>query len=83
MLALSQVMKLIESLTQMLIPDFFDVTAGSLMVGSAVMFALGFHRMFAVYMNERLRMSVNNVLEELADKPPFKEGEEKWKDELK
>jgi hypothetical protein len=48
--------------------DVFDVTAGVLLMGSAAMFAWGFHRMYAVYLNERLKMSVNSVLDELLEK---------------
>jgi hypothetical protein len=50
------------------ITDVFDVTAGVLLMGSAAMFAWGFHRMYAVYLNERLKMSVNSVLDELLEK---------------
>jgi hypothetical protein len=69
LLASSQVPNLIASLMQIqLAADFFLVPSAVLLVGSAIMFALGFQRMYAIYLNEKLKMSVNNVLDELLEK---------------
>ncbi len=69
LLAASQVPNLIASLMQIqLAADFFLVPSAVLLVGSAIMFALGFQRMYAIYLNERLKMSVNTVLDELLEK---------------
>ncbi len=69
LLALSQVPSLIASLMQVeLAADFFLVPSAVLLVGSAFMFAIGFQRMYAIYRNEKLKMSVNTVLDELLEK---------------
>ncbi len=48
--------------------DAFGVPAGILLMGSAVMFAWGFHRMYSVYLNERFKMNVNQVLDQLLER---------------
>ena len=48
--------------------DYLAVPAAILLVGSALMFAQGFHKMYSVYLNEKLKMSVNSVLDELMEK---------------
>ncbi|MGI0081512.1 MAG: hypothetical protein ACRECH_18075 [Nitrososphaerales archaeon] len=69
LLAASQVPSLITSLMQVqLVFDFFLVPSAVLLVGSALMFALGFQKMYAIYRNEKLKMSVNTVLDELLEK---------------
>jgi len=68
-LAMSQAMNLVQSivfLNNQNFASFFDVTSVTLLVSSAVMFAIGFHKMFAVYLNERLRAKVHSALEELS-----------------
>jgi hypothetical protein len=68
-LALSQAMNLVQSiisLQNVQFSNFLDVTSVTLLVSSAVMFAIGFHKMYAVYLNERLKVKVHNALEELA-----------------
>lgn len=50
------------------VTDAFEIPAAILLMSSAGMFAWGFHRMYAVYLNERLKMSVNTVLDELLEK---------------
>ena len=69
-LALSQIMNLVQSiiiLQNEQFANFFDVTSVTLLVSSAVMFAIGFHKMYAVYLNERLKVKVHSALEELAN----------------
>ena len=81
-LALSQAMNLVESLISIQntnFANFFEVTAVTLLVSSAVMFAIGFHKMYAVYLNERLRTKVHNALEELSEE----QETEHWQNELR
>ncbi len=69
-LALSQAMNLVQSIVVLQneqFANFFDVTSVTLLVHSAVMFAIGFHKMYAVYLNERLKVKVHSALEELAN----------------
>ena len=69
-LALSQAMNLVQSIVSLQnqqFANFFDVTSVTLLVSSAVMFAIGFHKMYAVYLNERLKVKVHTALEELAN----------------
>jgi hypothetical protein len=68
LLAISQVPYLLTTGLGVSMTDIFAVPAGVLLVGSAIMFAWGFHRMYAVYLNEKLKMSVNSVLDELLEK---------------
>lgn len=68
LLAVSQVPYLLAAALGTSVADEFGIPAGILLVGSATMFAWGFHRMYAVYLNERLKMNVNNVLDELLEK---------------
>ncbi len=68
LLAASQVPDLLASALKTTVGDEFGIPAGILLVGSAGMFAWGFHRMYAVYRNEKLKMSVNHVLDELLEK---------------
>ena len=81
-LALSQVMNLIQSIVVLQNVQFaslFDVTSVTLLVSSAVMFAIGFHKMYAVYLNERLKVKVKSALEELATEQEMAE----WQDKLR
>jgi hypothetical protein len=68
LLACSQVPYLVAAALNTTVADEFAIPAGILLVGSAMMFAWGFHRMYAVYLNERLKMNVNNVLDELLER---------------
>jgi hypothetical protein len=68
LLATSQVPYLIAAALNTSVADEFGIPSGILLMGSAAMFAWGFHRMYAVYLNERLKMNVNNVLDELLEK---------------
>lgn len=69
LLAASQVPNLIASLIQVqLAADFFLVPSAVLLVGSAIMFAVGFQKMYSIYLNEKLKMSVNTVLDGLLEK---------------
>jgi hypothetical protein len=43
------------------------------------MFAMGFHKMYAVYLNERLKVKVKSALEELATEQEVAE----WQDKLR
>jgi hypothetical protein len=81
-LALSQAMNLVQSLIILQneqFANFFDVTSVTLLVSSAVMFAIGFHKMYAVYLNERLKVKVHTALEELANDQEMAE----WQDKLR
>lgn len=82
LLAASQVPYLLASVLDMPAGDVFTVPAGVLLMGSAAMFAWGFHKMYAVYLNERLKMSVNSVLDELLEKESSFE-EEKFQGQYK
>jgi hypothetical protein len=81
-LALSQVMNLVQSIVVLQNQQFanlFDIVAVTLLVSSAVMFAMGFHKMYAVYLNERLKVKVHSALEELANDQEVAE----WQDKLR
>jgi len=43
------------------------------------MFAIGFHKMYAVYLNERLKVKVHSALEELANE----QEAEDWQSKLR
>jgi hypothetical protein len=68
LLAASQVPYLLANALNTPAGDEFGVPAGILLMGSAGMFAWGFHRMYAVYLNEKFKMNVNHVLDELIEK---------------
>ena len=68
LLAISQVSNTIDSATQAVAADFYSVTSAVLLVGAALMFAIGFHKMYAVYLNEKTRMNVNTILDDLLGK---------------
>ena len=79
-LALSQVMNLVQSiivLQNQQFANFFDIVSVTLLVSSAVMFAMGFHKMYAVYLNERLKVKVHSALEELANDQEMAEWQNK------
>lgn len=79
-LALSQAMNLVQSIVVLQneqFANFFDVTSVTLLVSSAVMFAIGFHKMYAVYLNERLKAKVHSALEELAGNQEMAEWQNK------
>ena len=81
-LTLSQAMNLVQSFVVLQNQQFaslFDVTSVTLLVSSAVMFAIGFHKMYAVYLNERLKAKVKSALEELANEQELAE----WQDKLR
>jgi hypothetical protein len=81
-LALSQAMNLVQSiviLQNLQFANFLDVTSVTLLVSSAVMFAIGFHKMYAVYLNERLKVKVHSALEELANE----QDAEDWQSKLR
>jgi hypothetical protein len=68
LLAASQVPYLLASALNTSAGDQFGIPAGILLMGSAIMFAWGFHRMYAVYLNEKFKAGVNRVLDELLEK---------------
>jgi|SRR5579875_487820 len=76
LLATSQIPNLIVTMLNISYADIFAVPSGVLLVGSAIMFALGFHKMYEVYLNEKLKMSVNKVLDELLESDLTMEQEE-------
>jgi len=79
-LALSQAMNLVQSiviLQNLSFANFLDVTSVTLLVSSAVMFAIGFHKMYAVYLNERLKVKVHSALEELANEQDVEDWQSK------
>ncbi len=79
LVALSQVPNLIASIESSSNLDFLAVTSLTLLLGSAIMFAKGFHKIYAVYLNEKMKMEVNSVLSELVERQTEKEeGEKAW-----
>lgn len=77
MLALSETMNLIDTY----VPtggNFFLVTSAVLVVGSGFMFALGFQKMYSVYLNERIRTRVYDALEDLSEVEHKKEESPGW-----
>lgn len=68
LLAASQVINIMNVAIANAIGDFFAVVSVSLLVGSAIMFAFGFHKMYFVYLNEKMRMSVASALGGLLEK---------------
>lgn len=82
LLASSQVPYLLATALNTTLADEFAIPAGILLMGSAAMFAWGFHRMYAVYLNERLKMNVNNVLDDLLEREA-KIDEEKFQGQYK
>jgi hypothetical protein len=83
LLALSQVINTIVSSVWVSETDYFTVTSCVLLVGSAFMIAIGFHKMYSIYLNEKARMNVNSILHELLDKESPKEEGSKWQSELR
>ena len=67
LVSLSQIPSLLMSLMAVSDSDIFVVPSAILMVGAALMFAMGFHKVYAVYLNERLKMKVNSALDELLE----------------
>ena len=79
-LALSQAMNLVQSivvLQNVQFANLFDIISVTLLVSSAVMFAIGFQKMYAVYLNERLKVKVHSALEELANDQEMAEWQNK------
>jgi hypothetical protein len=68
LLAVSQIPNLIASAVYIPNDDFLAVTSVVLLVGSALMFASGFHKIYAVYLNEKLKMNVESALSELVER---------------
>ena len=85
LLACSQISNTIDSVTQTLVTDFYAVTSAVLFVGAAMMFASGFHKMYAIYLNEKTRMNVNSILDDLLDKEKdgLKEERAKWQGDFR
>src|SRR5579862_5595071 len=70
LLAVSQLPNLVTSAlgNAATFSDVLSVPVGVLLVGSAGMFAWGIHRMYSVFLNEKLKMTVKTELEDLLDK---------------
>ncbi len=68
LLAASQIPYLMAIALNLAVAEEFEIPAGILLMGSAGMFAWGFHRLYSVYLNEKLKASVNHVLDELLEK---------------
>ena len=85
LLACSQVCNTVTTLTQTAVNDFYAVTSGVLFMGAALMFASGFHKMYAIYLNEKTRMNVNSILDDLLDKEKEDLAEEraKWQGDFR
>ncbi|HZW57394.1 MAG TPA: hypothetical protein VFF30_13985 [Nitrososphaerales archaeon] len=83
LLAVSQVTSFLEASSGISANDFFVVTSVVLLVGAAMMFAFGFHKMYSIYLNERARMKVNSILEDLLDKESANEENAKWQGEFR
>jgi hypothetical protein len=80
-LAISQVMNLIDSLTVSL-PGLWSIVSDMLLMSSALMFAKGFHSMYVIYRNERLRSKVYSSLDGL-DAAEKRLEKEEWRRELR
>jgi predicted permease len=78
LLAASQIPNLVAASIgeESIASDVLAVPVGVLLVGSAVMFAWGIHRMYSVFLNEKLKMSVKTELEDLLDKEKIIQKEE-------
>jgi hypothetical protein len=78
LLAVSQVPNLVTSSmsNSATLTDALSVPVGVLLVGSAVMFAWGIHRMYSVFLNEKLKMTVRTELEDLLDQEKIIQKEE-------
>ncbi|MHB8565861.1 MAG: hypothetical protein ACYC7D_05710 [Nitrososphaerales archaeon] len=81
LLASSQVVNILNVIMQTTVDDYFAVASVVLLVGSAIMFAFGFQKMFSVYLNEKTRMNVASVLGGLFEKDS--EEHVKWQGELR
>jgi hypothetical protein len=80
-LAISQVMNLIDSLSASL-PGLWGIVSDMLLMSSSLMFAKGFHSMYVIYRNERLRNNVYASLDGL-DETEKKLAKEEWRKELR
>ncbi len=79
LVAVSQIPNLLASISSNPNLDFYAVTSLTLLLGSALMFAKGFHKIYAVYLNEKMKMEVSSVLNELVERETDKEeGEKTW-----
>ena len=76
-LALSEIMNLVETYVPTY-TNFFIVISAVLVVGSGVMFAIGFQKMYSTYVNERIRTKVYDTLEELSEIESKKEESSEW-----
>ena len=67
LLAVSQMINTVGTIVQLATNDFFSVSSVVLLVGSALMFAFGFQKMYSVYLNEKTRMNVKSLLSDLLE----------------
>ena len=85
LLAVSQISNTIDTVTQSVATEFYSVVSAVLFMGAAIMFASGFHKMYSIYLNEKTRMNVNSILDDLLDKEKedLKEERAKWQGEFR
>jgi membrane-bound ClpP family serine protease len=83
LLALSQILKLIEMFTPSFYMNFFDLSSSILLLASGVILAIGFEKMYSGYNNERIRTSVYNTLEELGRADIEGERKSNWQASLR
>ena len=77
-LALSQVMKLVEIYSGPSSTTYLDTISPALLLASAVIFAMGFEKLLSAYNSERMRASVFHSLEELGRVDIEKEKSRDW-----
>ena len=77
----SQVIDFLNVLIASPIEDYFAVASVTLLVGSAMMFAFGLHKIYFVYVNEKMRMSVASAFSGLFEKQIDEQA--RWRGELR
>ena len=77
-LALSQVLKLVEIYSGPSSIIYLDTISPALLLVSAIIFAIGFEKLLSAYNSERMRASVFNSLEELGRVDTENEKSRDW-----
>ncbi len=63
--------------------NFLDLSSSILLLGSSVIFAIGFEKIFSAYHNERIRANVYSTLEELRESDIEREHSTEWHKSLR
>jgi hypothetical protein len=77
-LALSLMLKLIEMFTPSTYYNSLELSSAILLLGSSLIFAVGFEKIFSAYHNERIRANVYSTLEELRESEIEQEDKNEW-----